>query len=240
LDDFKDFNDRILKSLSINPEKNLVNSWKVVRDLKSSNKLLPTGSATDLELAAIHTYTYDGNVLLLSMRNGNESIIDVVNFDAYQSKLYELIQSGMTKLRQTSRLNTGNVIRGRTYTLQEFETLFKSGQVNVPLKGLVSTTTERTVAEVFLPKSGAALPYPKVKVIMKIKASSGVYIDDISEYGVNLVQKHTDEIQQFEVLLNEGYFKQIGQPRFLKTDIDEIKWYEVELEELGIPLRTIN
>ncbi|MCU0469836.1 MAG: hypothetical protein MUF58_14655 [Arcicella sp.] len=110
---------------------------------------------------------------------------------------------------------------------------------NVPLKGLVSTTTERRVAEFFLPKSGAGLSNPKVKVIMKIKASSGVYIDDLSEYGVNIVQKYPDEIQQFEVLLNEGYFKQIGQPKFLKRE-DKIDWFEVELEELGVPLRVIN
>jgi len=72
------------------------------------------------------------------------------------------------------------------------------------------------------------------------KSASGVYIDDLSEYGVNLVQKYPDEIRQYEVLLNEGYFKQIGQPTLIKVDVDKVKWYEVELEELGVPLRIIN
>jgi hypothetical protein len=49
-------------------------------------------------------------------------------------------------------------------------------------------------------------------------------------------------------LLNEGYFKQIGKPKGIlennglqKYDPDGITpWVEVELEELGIPLRNIN
>jgi hypothetical protein len=248
MEDFKDFSDRILKSLNVNPEVNLINSWKVVRDLKSSNKLLTTGSATDLELAAIHTYTYKGDVVLLSMRNGNETIIDAVAFEAYQSKVYELIKSGKAKLILTSRLNTGTVIRGRTYKLQDFVTLFKSGQTNVPLKGLVSTTTELTVAEHFLQLSGANILGPKVKVIMKVKSKYGVYIDDLAEKGENLIYKYANdpnEIRQFEVLLDEGYFKLIGQPKPIvkngipKKDLDGTEWFEVELEELGIPLRVI-
>ncbi len=238
--DFKDFDDVFLKFLNINPTENLVNSWKVIRELKRNNKLLySTGTATDIELAAIHTYTYNGDVVLKSMRNENETIIDAVVFDAYQTKVYGLMNTGMTKLRLTSRLNSGYVIRGRTFKLQDFETLFKSGQTNVPLKGVVSTTTERAVAEHFLPKSGNHLPSPKVKVIMKIKSKKGVYVDDLSEYGVNLVQKYPKEIRQYEVILEEGYFKQIGQPILLKTE-NKIDWYEIELEELGIPLRVIN
>jgi hypothetical protein len=49
---------------------------------------------------------------------------------------------------------------------------------------------------------------------------------------------------QKEVLLEEGYFKKIGQPEPLmengiqKSDLDGTKWWMVTLEELGLPLRT--
>jgi len=64
--------------------------------------------------------------------------------------------------------------------------------------------------------------------------------DDISDWGVNLIeQKHPGELIQEEVILNEGYFKQIGEPVLIKTE-NGIPWYEINLEELGLPLRTIN
>ncbi len=216
-------------------------SLATIINLKNTNKLTKSiGNASDLELGAIHKYTEDGGVILTSMRNGNETVIDAVNFTTFQSQLYQSIKSGLTKLRQTNRLVTGIVKRGRTYKLADYNALFNSGNVNVPLKGVVSCTRNEAVAIDFLTKSGASVSGSKVKVIMKIKSKNGVDIDDFSDWGVNLVnQKHPGELIQEEVLLEEGMFKMIGQPVLIKTE-SGIPWYEVNLEELGTPLRTIN
>lgn len=216
-------------------------SLGIISNLKNSNKILKAlGNASDLELAAIHSYTKDGNIILITMRNGSEVVIDAVSFNQFESELYQAIKSGLLKLRQTDRLVTGNVLRGRTYTLQEFNTLFNSGNVNVPLKGFVSCTKDENVAIDFLSASGANIQGQKVKVIMRIKSKFGIDIDDLSEWGINRCpfNPKCSNIQR-EVLLEEGYFKQIGQPRATKVE-NGIQWYEVDLEELGIPLRNIN
>ena len=224
-------------------------SLSTIVDLKNTNKLTKSiGNSTDIELAAIHKYTENGGVLNTPMRNGSETVLDPVNFTDFQLQVYQHTISGLTKLRQTNRLVTGTVIRGRTYSLTDFNTLFKSGSVNVPLKGMVSCTKNEAVAIDFLSKSGAHIQGSKVKVIMKIESKNGVYIDDMSDWGVNLVnQRHPGELIQQEVLLEEGMFKQIGQPKKIlnsngthKKDIDGTEWWEVELEELGTSLRTIN
>ena len=57
---------------------------------------------------------------------------------------------------------------------------------------------------------------------------------------MNLVnQRHPGFLIQQEVLLEEGIFKMIGEPILIKTE-NGIPWYEVNLEELCTPLRTIN
>ena len=100
----------------------------------------------------------------------------------------------------------------------------------------------------FLETSGAYIDGAKVKVIMKIQSKKGVYIDDISDWGVNLVgERHPGALIQEEVLLEEGYYKMTGDPRPIledgvpKYDPDGVTpWIEVELEELSTPLRNIN
>jgi hypothetical protein len=135
-------------------------------------------------------------------------------------------------------METGNVFRGRTFSLADFNELFNSGNQNVPLKGFVSCTKNEAVAIDFLSKT--SLSGTKVKVIMKIKSKNGVYIDDISDYGINLQPtRHPTDLIQEEILLEEGMFKMIGQPILIK-EIDGIKWYEVNLEELGVSIRGIN
>ena len=64
-------------------------------------------------------------------------------------------------------------------------------------------------------------------------------IDDLSDWGENLVKSnHPGELPQFEVLLEEGYYKMKGEAKFVKVE-DGINWYEVELEELGNVLRKL-
>ena len=114
----------------------------------------------------------------------------------------------------------------------------------------VSCTENESVAIDFLSTSGANISGSKVKVIMKIKSKNGVDIDDMSDWGVNLVnQRHPGNLIQEEVLLDEGMFKMIGQPKpYLEDGIPKIEmtvdgpveWKIIELEETGTSLRTIN
>lgn len=224
-------------------------SLSTILNLKNANKLTnPIGSASNIELAAIHRYTENGGVLNSPMRNGSETVLGPVTFTEFESQVYQHTISGLVKLRQTNRLVTSTVIRGRTYSLADYNVLFNSGSTNVPLKGMVSCTKNEAVAIDFLSKTGGNISGDKVKVIMKIKSKNGVDIDDISDYGVNLQpSRHPTDLIQEEVLMEEGMFKQIGQPKRIlnpdgsyKIDADGTPWYEVELEELGTPLRTIN
>jgi hypothetical protein len=184
------------------------------------------------------------------MRNGNETIIDAVTFTQFQSDLYQAMKNGLVKLRQTNRLVTNNIVRGRTFSLQDFNALFNSGNINVPLKGMVSCSKNEAVAIDFLTKTGGNIQGSKVKVIMKIKSKNGIDIDDFSDYGINLQPtKHPFDLIQEEVLLEEGMFKIIGQPKpYLENGIPKIEmtpdgpieWKIIELEETGTSLRTIN
>jgi hypothetical protein len=224
-------------------------SLSTILNLKNTNKLTKSiGSANDIELAAIHRYTEHGGVLNTPMRNGSETVLGPVNFTEFEAQVYQHTISGLVKLRQTNRLVTGTVIRGRTYSLADYNALFNSGSTDVSLKGMVSCTKNEAVAIDFLTTSGANISGTKVKVIMKIKSKNGVDIDDMSDWGVNLVnQRHPGALIQEEVLLEEGMFKMIGQPKPIlengvpKYDPDGVTpWIEIELEELSTPLRTIN
>jgi hypothetical protein len=238
-----------INMLSINPDMQI--SIQTIADLKASNLIQqPTGLATDLELAVVHRYTLNGDILNTPMRNGGEVVINSVTFSEYQSLMYNTLLTAMDKLKQTNRLVTGTVIRGRTYSLADYNALFNSGNVNVPLKGFVSCTRNRLVAEEFLTLSGGNISGPKIKVIMKIKSKNGVDIDDLSDWGVNLVnERHPNNPIQEEVLLKEGYFRKIGEPQPVlengvpKVEIIngiEVPWIVIELEELGNPIRNIN
>ncbi len=87
----------------------------------------------------------------------------------------------------------------------------------------------------------------KVAVIRRIKSKSGVYIDDLSDWGKHLGNKRHADFQpasariQDEVLMNEGYFKQISEPikameNGVQKTIDGIPVYYVDFIELGKPL----
>jgi hypothetical protein len=147
-------------------------------------------------------------------------------------------------------MRTGEVIRGRTFSLADYNTLFNSSNTNVPLKGMVSCTRNEAVAIDFLGASGSYITGEKVKVIMKIQSKNGVDIDDMSDWGVNLVgDRHPGALIQEEVLLDEGLFRQIGDPKpYLENGVPKIEmtidgpiqWIIIELEELGTAFRTIN
>ena len=84
---------------------------------------------------------------------------------------------------------------------------------------------------------------------MKIKSKNGVYIDDLSDWGENLVKdNHPGEMPQLEALLEEGFYKmkgeakaylEKGKPKIEKTDYGTIEWKVIELEEVVEALRKI-
>jgi hypothetical protein len=58
-------------------------------------------------------------------------------------------------------------------------------------------------------------------------------IDDISDWGVNFVQKnHSGKLVQKKVLLEQGYYQKIGTP-VLKKFPNGRQYYEATLQELG-------
>ncbi len=70
---------------------------------------------------------------------------------------------------------------------------------------------------------------------------TGVYLDDLADYGVNLGHiRHSDQPPiaqiQKEVLMKEGLFKQLSEPIPFEG-IDGNTWYYVDLIELDKPLK---
>ena len=172
----------------------------------------------------------------------------VVALSAKDYQSYLSIKSGIQKLRSTSRLETGIVFRGRALSQNDYDRLFGvNSPQDIPIKGLVSATKDRAIAEEF-----AKLNFPGVqyRMVWKIKSKNGVYVDDISDWGqtlgpINHGNQPNIMIQQ-EVFMEEGLFRKVGQPQpliengVIKRDANGIPWYEIELEELGTPLRSIS
>ena len=79
-------------------------------------------------------------------------------------------------------------------------------------KGFVSSSLDENVSIHFAIKTSDKTK--NIKVIRRIKTKTGVYLDDLSDYGENLGHiRHSDsppiEQIQKEVLMEEGLFKQV-------------------------------
>ncbi|TNE55376.1 MAG: fibronectin type III domain-containing protein [Bacteroidetes bacterium] len=224
-----------------------------VSDLVEYNLFQNIGSASKGEVSNIHRYTINGDYLNSPMRGPyTESPLSIpaVTLDDYAYQSYLSIKNGLNKLRQTSRLETGVVNRGRTLSQADYDLLFGSGSPqDIPLKGFQSATLDIEVAKAFTALTD--FPGQKVRVIMRIKSNNGVLIDDFSDWGATLGPiNHADadpviRVQQ-EVLLEEGYYRKLGAPQqylengIPKVDPDGTVWMTIDLEELGTPLRQIS
>jgi hypothetical protein len=121
----------------------------------------------------------------------------------------------------------------------------KAGSEVVINKGFVSSTLDEKVAEHFAQKTAEELAKKNkvepIKVIRRIETKTGVYVDDLSDYGRNLgatrhaKSKPIEQIQE-EVLMEEGYFKQVGEPIEFKGP-DGDTWYYIDFIELEKPLK---
>ncbi len=215
------------------------------------------GGATNNQLANIHKYTALGDYLNQPMRNpiANAMEFSDLVLPGFEYQSYRAIIEGLEQLRQTSRLETGIVFRGRPLSEADYNRLFGSGSPqDIPVKGFVSCTRNIDVAEAF-----AEFGFPEVRyrMIWKIKSTNGVDINDISDWGENLGSIYHSSVQppairnQQEVLLEEGYYRKLGDPEpifingehkfdYAPDGTTPVYWYEVELEELGLPIRQIS
>lgn len=192
-------------------------SLTTIQDLKKAGKLLPTGNATDIQLASIQSFTRKGDFINRPLRYENNSEF----MGDYATKGLQYMKDGFDALRKIpSRLvkNT-KVFSGKAFSKADFEKQFVNGiGKTVPNKSFISTSKLESVAEGFtkLTKKWAGNG-DKVAVIQRIQVKDGVYIDDLSDWGKNLGKtRHSSaekaiQIQE-EVVLNAGDLKQIGEP----------------------------
>ncbi len=209
---------------------------RTIIKLKNSNKLLPTGTATEIQLACIQNYTAWGNFVNVPMRYG-------VHFGKYAEKAKRHIEQGLDLLRKVPSRNKRNlrVFSGRAYSQSEFNNLFvgkKGTEVEIN-KGFVSSSLDEKVATHFANITSSTKN--TIKVIRRIKTKTGVYLDDLADYGENLGHiRHADQPPvaqiQKEVLMKEGLFKQTSDP-IPFTGKDGATWYYIDFIELGKPLK---
>lgn len=232
----------------------IINSLDDIDKLKRENKLLPTGDATDIELASVHAFTVDGGFINTPARFMPSW------WGEYNTQVYKNLKSALDKLRKVKERNMGEktVFSGRTEKLEYFESTLKNGKgTEVAFTGMVSGSLDRKVAEGFIELSAknagrakgqtagtaeVAEVAEKVAIIRIIETVEGVYIDDLSDWGKNFGKiRHADAnppstMIQEEVLMNEGYFRQMTDPKHIKT-INGIDHYEIEYQELVKPLK---
>lgn len=213
-------------------------SLTTIEDLKKAGKLLPTGNATDIQLASLQAFTRNGDFINVPMRY-NPSYMG-----NYAQKGLKHIEDCLEELRKVpSRQVRDEVYSGKTFSKADFESKFVGGtgkSHNYP--SFISTSRQQSVAEGFidLTKKWAG-EGDKVAVIQRIISKDGVYIDDLSDWGEHLGKiRHGSEpptIQrQYEVLLNPGNLKQTGEPILIMENgvhktIDGMKAYYVDFTQ---------
>lgn len=210
---------------------------ETIRELEINGKLLPTGNATEIQLATAQNYTAWGNFLNNPMRYGDY-------FGAYAERALVHLKEGLAELRKVPERNMSgkDVFSGRAYSWDDFNALFvgKKGEEVIINKGFVSSTLDERVAQHFANITSKDIKNP-VKVIRRITTKTGVYLDDLSDYGEYLGSvRHPksppiEQIQR-EVLMEEGFFQQLSEPILFKTE-DGVKWYYIDFKELGKPLK---
>ncbi len=216
-------------------------SFKIIGNLKRKGKLLPTGTATNLELASTHVFTVEGGVTNVPAR------FEPLWWNEYNSQIYRNLKNALEKLRKVKErdMRGKTVYSGRMVSSEYFESTLKNGMgKEIAFEGgMVSSSLKREVAEGFIQLSSKNVQgSEKVAIIRKIITQEGVYIDDLSDWGKNLGRRRHSNANppstmiQEEVLMNEGYFLQTSEPKYIET-INGIKHYEIEYKELVKPLK---
>ncbi len=211
-----------------------------IHDLKTANKLLPTGNATDIQLATLQAFTTNGDFINIPMRY-NKSFLG-----AYAENGYKNILECLDELRKVDgrKVIGVKVLSGKAFSKADFESKFVGGSNKlINYTSFISTSKEQSVAEGFveLTKKWAGNG-EKVAVIQRITSKDGVYINDLSDWGEHLGKvRHADaklsiQIQE-EVLLSPSNLKQIGEPipilvNGVHKTIDGMKAYYIDFIQL--------
>ncbi|MDH4472527.1 MAG: fibronectin type III domain-containing protein [Fluviicola sp.] len=242
-----------LDAFSISNNGGWLQFWKLTPKMENAlttlrnelnGNLLPTGNATEIQLASIHAFTVNGDFVNIPMR------YNPTWFGEYNTRALNHIKSGLNELRNVPQRKVVNeiVYSGKMYSAEDFNALFvgKIG-VEIPFSGFVSSSKLESVALGFTKLSEQwAGSGSKIGVIRKITTANGVYIDDLSDWGVNLGQtRHSDkplaiQIQQ-EVVMDAGYFRQVSEPIPIivngeQLEIEGVPYYYVNFIELLKPL----
>lgn len=231
VDKLSTFENAIASLENFNGQRGWLNYWRLtpeikyslttIEDLKKANKLLPTGNATEIQLASLQAFTRKGDFINNPMRY-NKSYLG-----AYADKGYTNIVECLEELRKIDerKIINEDLFSGKAYSKADFEKKFVGGAgkpTNFP--SFISTSLRQSVAEEFVILTEKwAGDGDKIAVIQRIKSKEGVLIDDLSDWGEHLGSvRHADEpkgIQrQYEVLLNPGDIIQIGEPIPIKKN----------------------
>jgi len=209
---------------NFNGQRGWLNYWRLtpeikyslttIEDLKKANKLLPTGNATEIQLASLQAFTRKGDFINNPMRY-NKSYLG-----EYADKGFNNVLECLDELRKVkTRVIKGEVYSGKAYSEADFQKMFVGGENKLHnYKSFVSTSKVESVAEGFvdLTKQWAG-DGKKVAIIQRIIVKDGVYVDDLSDWGENLGRvRHNDAdalIQvQREVVINPGDLIQVSEP----------------------------
>jgi hypothetical protein len=207
----------------------ITNFYTINKALDSKNLVLQhnlmqysAGASID-EVSAIHRYTVNNFELTSAAYNGGYSTV--------QQSWVNLIESGLNKMRSTKSF-TGTVYRGSNLTsehLQLFLDAWQTTSKNITIPPFQSTSKLESIADDFINFNTAA---NKTEVMFEIQSKTGIYIDDISDYGKNLVDsRHSGRLAQEEVILyKNGKFRIDNLSTITKSD-GTIR-YIIEMTEL--------
>lgn len=203
--------------------------------LMSKNLLNSMAGLLPEEVIAFHRYT----VSSFSMNGNLNTGKPLSGFDA---ELRKLLRSGIAKLQNSSRRYVDRLFRGQSLPesliLEKYVLPFQKGQalggpVYVTENAFLSTTKSRQIADDFIEKSlrrGNEDP-SKCSVLFHIDSRSGVYIDDVSNYGINFCAANPicDAVQE-EVVMIDGLTFRINDVKI--TDVGGYNFYQIFMEEL--------
>lgn len=217
---------------TIESSKDVENFYTIERALKSKdlvqeyNLMNYAAGANIDEIAAIHRYTVNNFELTDAAYSGTYSKV--------QQSWINLIESGLNKMRSTNGF-TGTVYRGSNLEpqyLQPFIDAWESSSKILPIPPFQSTSKLESVANSFINRFKAP---GKHEVMFEIQSKSGVYIDDISDYGKNLQPIHNrpspKNMVQEEVILNKNGQYRIDNLSII-TNTDGTSRYIIEMTEL--------
>ncbi|MFN8114498.1 MAG: hypothetical protein U0W65_00175 [Bacteroidia bacterium] len=152
-------------------------------------------AATKDEVVAIHRYTVNNYELTQAAYSSG--------YNNIQQSWVNLINSGLIKMSTTNKY-MGKVYRGtklKQEYLQPYLDAWSSLSKIIKERPFLSASKRIDVAQDFINRN----PSEGFEVIFEIESKTGVYIDDISDYGKYLQpSRHSDRLVQEEVLLMQN------------------------------------